>query len=159
MAESVMGSFSFTVLDRTGNLYFIRGDNQLCIYQYTKLGFYLYASTEEILMQAAKQLGLDNYEHEEVMTKGGDILRIDANGQLTWDCFNFDEYGVYGYSYSSHSLYYDNKHDLNYWEGLKSVAGSMGFSSDEIDRYRDLGYPPDVVEELLYSYDREEAIT
>ena len=46
MAEAVEGSFSFTVLDEQENLYFVKGDNPLCIYHYPKIGVYLYASTE-----------------------------------------------------------------------------------------------------------------
>lgn len=37
-------------------LYFIKGDNPMCIYHYEKLGFYIYASTEPILKSALKQL-------------------------------------------------------------------------------------------------------
>ena len=48
MAEEVEGSFCFTVLDRKDNLYFVKGDNPLCLYHYPELGLYLYASTEEI---------------------------------------------------------------------------------------------------------------
>ena len=47
MAEEVEGSFCFTVLDRKDNLYFVKGDNPLCLYHYPELGLYLYASTEE----------------------------------------------------------------------------------------------------------------
>ena len=52
MAEQVEGSFSFTVLDGRDNVYFIKGDNPLCIYHYPEAGLYLYASTEAILLHA-----------------------------------------------------------------------------------------------------------
>ena len=50
MAEQVEGSFSFTVLDEENNWYLVKGDNPMCLYHYPWSGLYLYASTEEILI-------------------------------------------------------------------------------------------------------------
>lgn len=47
MAEKVEGSFVFTVLDNEDSIWFVVGDNPLCLFYYE--GFLLYASTEEIL--------------------------------------------------------------------------------------------------------------
>ena len=58
MAEKVEGSFVFTVLDSEYNLWFVKGDNPLCIYHYPTMGLYLYASTEEILSRAVKRMGV-----------------------------------------------------------------------------------------------------
>ena len=52
MAEQVEGSFTFTVLDERENLYFVKGDNPLCLYYYPRSRVYLYASTEAILNRA-----------------------------------------------------------------------------------------------------------
>ena len=52
MAEQVEGTFTFTVLDKKENLYFVKGDNPLCLYHYPRHGVYLYASTEAILTSA-----------------------------------------------------------------------------------------------------------
>lgn len=83
MAEKVQGSFVFTVLDRRNNLYFVRGDNPLAIFCYK--GFYLYASTAEILTRVERRLGL---RHEaEIKTAEGDILKIDRDGQCTYGSF------------------------------------------------------------------------
>ena len=49
MAEQVEGSFAFTALDKRNDLWFVKGDNPLCIYHFPGLGVYAYASTEEIL--------------------------------------------------------------------------------------------------------------
>ena len=49
MAEKQEGTFAFTVLDSYNNLYFIRGNNSLCIYHFPAQGLYLYAPTREIL--------------------------------------------------------------------------------------------------------------
>ena len=52
MAETVEGSFVFTVLDEQDNLYVVKGDNPFCLLHFPRLGLYLYASTEAILRQA-----------------------------------------------------------------------------------------------------------
>lgn len=57
MAEQVEGSFAFTVWT-TENLYFVKGDNPLCLYHFPRTGVYLYASTEEILKCALTRLRL-----------------------------------------------------------------------------------------------------
>lgn len=49
MAEKVEGTFTFTVLDQDDGLWFVKGDNPICIYCYPGMGLYLYASTEDIL--------------------------------------------------------------------------------------------------------------
>ena len=49
MAESVEGSFTFTILDHMNGLYFVKGENPLCLNYYPRLGLYVYASTKEIL--------------------------------------------------------------------------------------------------------------
>ena len=45
MAEKVEGSFVFTVLDKNDAIWFVVGDNPLCIMFYD--GYLLYASTQE----------------------------------------------------------------------------------------------------------------
>lgn len=69
MAETVEGSFTFTVLDQRENLYFVKGDNPLCLYYYPHCGLYLYASTEAILNRALKRLHLPIGKPERVELK------------------------------------------------------------------------------------------
>lgn len=52
VAEQVEGSFVFTVLDEQNRLYFVKGENPMCIYRYPRTGLILYASTETILKTA-----------------------------------------------------------------------------------------------------------
>ena len=66
MAEKVEGSFVFTVLDKDNSIWFVIGDNPLCIMFYD--GFLIYASTQEILCKTIK--------------KHGCKLIIDAQGEL-----------------------------------------------------------------------------
>ena len=56
MAEKVEGSFVFTVLDKDNSIWFVVGDNPLCIMFYD--GFLIYASTQEILRKTIKKLRL-----------------------------------------------------------------------------------------------------
>jgi len=57
MAEKVEGSFVFTVLDKDDAIWFVVGDNPLCIMFYD--GYLLYASTQEILCKTIKKLKLN----------------------------------------------------------------------------------------------------
>lgn len=91
MAEKVSGSFAFTVLDSGGNLYFVRGQNPLCIYRFPELGFCLYASTREILNMVVSRLGLDEEETREIENRDGDILRIDTDGSESRDRFSIED--------------------------------------------------------------------
>ena len=56
MAEQLEGTFTFSVMDEQENLYFVKGNNPLCLYHYPRYGVYLYASTEAILTRALRRL-------------------------------------------------------------------------------------------------------
>lgn len=86
MAEKINGPFVFTVLDERNNSYFVKGDNPLALYHFAN-GFYVYASTDMILENALKILGLDKLPYEEIESDCGDILKIDSNGVLTRSLF------------------------------------------------------------------------
>ncbi|MEG0542415.1 MAG: hypothetical protein RR528_08810, partial [Angelakisella sp.] len=60
MAEAVEGQFTFTVLDSKNSMYIIKGQNPMAIYHFAK-GFYLYASTEEILQKIVNRLGIAKF--------------------------------------------------------------------------------------------------
>ena len=153
MAEKIQGSFVFTVLDRDDNLYFVRGDNPLAIFDFG--GFYLYASTEEILRRAMRKLRL--HHRETVRTEEGDILKIDRTGQRS-----------FGHFTPSHSFehfwrnprfrmlsWFDEVDEPEAIDGqpalLIQTAKSMGVSEDEVLALLDLGYDPCEIEELLYN--------
>lgn len=84
-AEKIEGSFTFTVMDQNNNLYFVKGDNPLCIYQFN--GFYLYASTEEILKRTFRALRLSKRQHQQ--------LEISCGEWLCNDTRNFRDIGIY----------------------------------------------------------------
>lgn len=141
MAEKVQGSFVFTILDRKDNLYFVRGDNPLSIFCYD--GFYLYASTAEILRRAEWRLGL---RHEGTIdTSEVDILTIDKDGNCS-----------YGGFVPQHTF-------RHWWRGflwdepvvtanddLFDAAKSFGVTEDEVQTLLDYGCDPLEIEDLLY---------
>ena len=80
MAESVEGSFVFTVLDNRNNLYIVRGNNPFCLYYFPAIN--VYASTEEILKKALSKTHLRKLRHNQIQNVCGDILRIDVCGNI-----------------------------------------------------------------------------
>lgn len=159
MAGAVEGSFVFTVLDRADNLYFVRGDNPLCLLRFPRLGLCLYASTETILRQAIARTWLRGERTEHIPTDCGDILRIDRGGDIQRSRFvpprtNFCGWGGWRACLPSRSA----PAEARYLEQLKGVASSMGYAPEQIDRLLGEGWSADEIEDALYSYDylREE---
>ena len=74
--KQVEGSFVFTVLDKDNSIWFVVGDNPLCVMFYD--GFLIYASTQEILCKTIKKLKL-NAPSDILEPKEGEILKIDRS--------------------------------------------------------------------------------
>ena len=154
MAEKVLGSFVFTILDDKNNMYFVKGDNPLALYHYENYGFYVYASTKEILDIALTKLGLLTLPHTEIRPTCGDVIKINSKGELT--CTQFDITNLTAWDYRCYM-------SRRYWRGddieeqetseiseLKAFATSIGILEDDIDMLLDYGYDPATIEELLY---------
>lgn len=155
MAEQVEGSFAFTVMDTQNNLYFVKGDNPLCIYHYPKTGMYLYASTEEILQKALDALHLPLEKPEKINVSCGDLLKIDRNGNITRDSFCNDHMKASYYnSYATHPWSwrcgYDIYYGTSYIEELKSVAGAFGYCADDVEHLLEEGFTPEELEDYFY---------
>ena len=58
----------FTVLDRDDSIWFVVGDNPLCVMLYD--GFLIYASTQEILCKAHEKAAAES-AHRHSRTAGG----------------------------------------------------------------------------------------
>lgn len=153
MAEQVEGSFTFTVLDERENLYFVKGDNPLCLYRFRN-GVYLYASTEAILNRALCQLRLPWGKPQRAELKCGEILKLTpAGGQ---ERSRFDASTLLS-PWGNVSLWPQRRYrtdkatvEQDYLEELKSVAAWYGFSSESIDRLLESGLSTDEIEEFLY---------
>jgi len=153
MAEAVKGSFSFSVLDTSDNLWLVKGDSPLHIIHLPELKMYVYASTEEILWKAL--VGTDMFAQlkkgsfEIVKIYSGDILKIQPNGNITTYDFNYDSYRDY--------FFRDWWEYNDYWSGtgsyiddLKSVAAFEGINPNEIDTLVENGFSQDEIEEYIY---------
>lgn len=144
MAEQVRGSFTFTVLDDADSLYFVKGDNPLCLWHFKSLGLYLYASTEEILGRALQRLGMQRLRHKTVTLRNGDILQISKDGQPTWG--KFQNTGWHR-SYWRPYCFGDNWTHLDM---LKSMSALFGYGPEDIDDLHRQGLTSDEIEEYLY---------
>lgn len=155
MAEELEGSFTITALTERDELYFVKGNNPMCIYHYPDAQIYVYASTEEILKKAMVQAKLRLGKAEKINLSSGEILRIDAKGKISRSYFDdsrlytsfsfpwsrWDSYEAVNRPYADHS---------NYLEDLKSVAVFHGLYPEAIDALIEDGMDPMEIEELLY---------
>nr|WP_302667059.1 class II glutamine amidotransferase [uncultured Agathobaculum sp.] len=146
MAEQVEGSFVFTVLDSEDAIWFVVGDNPLCLFHYD--GFVLYASTQDILVKATKRLRLGKPKSVQ-QPEEGEILRIDKHGCQTTDSYmprttypHWWRYSpCYGYPWDEDGRLHDE---------LIAADKAMGVSEAEVQALLDYGCDPDEIEELLY---------
>ena len=150
-AEAVDGSFSFTVLSERDDLYLIKGDNPLTIVHFPKVGVYVYASTAEILNKALARCGNWLGRGEKVDIEMGDIVRIDGNGHITRGVFDASKFYRSSWGYWDTPLYPRLPHsEEEHLALLKSVAKTLGFTGEMVDRLLDQGFTIDDVENLLY---------
>lgn len=156
MAEQVEGSFTFTVLDRSNNLYIVKGDSPMCLYWFPEYGVYLYDSTEEILNKALQRSGLSLGTPTRISLSCGEILQISSSGEISRG--EFDNPYLY---YSHWSPYYwsdkcssTRQKFQPYLDGylnmIKSIAMAFGYFPEDIDQLCDLGFTPEEIEEYLY---------
>ena len=156
MAEKLEGSYTFTVLSDKDELYFIKGDNPMCLYHYPEKGLYVYASTEEILRTALLRLPFSLGTPERVDLACGDILQIDKYGNQDRSNFDtsklfrrmYEPWMEFGFHSSVGSVSTGVK--SSYLDDLKSIAMYYGFYPEEIDKLIADGFTTDDIEEMLY---------
>ena len=163
MAETVEGSFTFTLLDMENSLYFVKGSSPMCIYHFPKTRFYLYASTEQILWAAVQKLKLSKLPHETVSIQCGDILKIDSRGNIStaafkatdlYSCFpGFTRSFCYPPYHSCEPHGNPKAQEEDYLEELREYAGYYGYSPDYIDFLYSRGYTCEDIEEIFYGED------
>jgi len=147
MAETVEGSFTFSLLDENNSLFFVKGSNPLCLLHFESIGLYVYASTEDILKNALKRVGLHVFASERIDVEEGDIIKIDRNGNITRSEFEPKIYrSKYGAWYGLDDSYYSsNLHE----EMLLAYCGCYGVDSEDVEFLLEYGYTCDEVEDLM----------
>ena len=156
MAEKLEGSYTFTVLSDQDELYFIKGDNPMCLYHYPERGLYVYASTEEILRIALRRLPFSLGTPVRVELTCGDILRIDKQGCQDRSSFDtgklfrriYEPWMDFGFRSSVSSVSAGGK--SSYLDDLKAIAMYYGLYPEDIDSLISDGMDPMEIEEMLY---------
>lgn len=152
MAETVQGNFTFTVLDEENSLYIIKGSNPMYLLHFEMLGLYVYASTESIMKNALKKVGMYNFPRTKIETAHGDIIRINSNGIITRSEFENREDFRYAswlrYSYDDFEEDYYNQHE----QLLLEMCGCYGIDEDDVIMLLDYGYSADEIEDMLCDY-------
>jgi glucosamine 6-phosphate synthetase-like amidotransferase/phosphosugar isomerase protein len=126
MAEQVRGYFTFTVLDKADNLFFVKGESPLYLAHFPTLGLYIYTSTKEIFKEAMRQLRFRLPKFDVIDVKEGEIVKIAADGNITRDKYtvqdDFFDYrwnGYFGYGWG--------------WSGSASDCRSAAAADDDED--------------------------
>ena len=151
MAESVEGSFTFTILDHMNGLYFVKGENPLCLNYYPRLGLYVYASTKEILNGGLAHTLLKRETAEEVPVCTEEMLYLSADGTIARDAFTlpWNWYGPW-------SGWFPKKGNTSatirdpWLQELRDMAGVFGYRPEDIDEMAAHGMSTDEIEEALY---------
>ena len=152
MAETVQGSFVFTILRDDNTLFLVKGDNPITLIHFPEYGLYIYASTTAILnaaMKAVKFSGVCN----EVMVNDGDIIRIDSDGKLSVTTF---EQKIQQYSLRHWYSWYDYDFDVkneDYANDLLLICGCYGVDREDVELLLEFGYTVDEIEEMLMDTD------
>lgn len=148
MAEQVHGSFTFSILDQNNNLYLVKGSNPLCLLHFESLGLFVYASTESIMKNALKRVGLHKFASERIETDEGDIVKIDKNGNITRSQFkpapSYTHFSRCKWWYGDYEDYYST-----YEQTLVEMAHCFGVDEDDVILLLDYGYTADEVADLM----------
>ncbi len=150
MAETVQGNFTFTVLDEDNSLYIIKGSNPMCLLHFEMLGLYVYASTESIMKNALKKVGLHKFPYTKIEIIHGDIIKIDNNGIISRSEFENKE----DFRYTSFMRYYDWEDDYynQHEQLLLDMCNCYGVDEEDIIMLLDYGYTADEIEDMLCDY-------
>ena len=146
MAETVEGNFTFTILDNENSLYIVKGSNPMCLLHFETLGIYIYASTESIMKNALKKVGLHKFAYERVETDEGDILRINKHGTIERAEF---EPKLYRSKYAAWYDYGDSSYYNIHEEILLAYCSMYGVDSSDVELLLEYGYTCDEIEEML----------
>jgi hypothetical protein len=145
MAETVQGSFVFTILRNDGTLFLVKGNNPLTLYHSPTLGLYVYASTKSILDNALQLAGL-HCEFCEIKVSEGEILKISPNGAVHRVAFETMENYNSFWNWSSYDDWFE---PCEPDELLLEYCKMFGVTEDEVEILLENGYDPDEIAALL----------
>lgn len=147
MAESVHGTFCFTLLDSNNEMYLVKGSNPLELYDCG--GYYIYASTNEILQRVFALLKMKCKKHIEL--KAETITLIHSDGSIEARNFSmYDDMEKYRFDSNYHFGFPDMGDDDNQLEQLMEYASFFGIDEEDIIMLYDHGFDEAEIEELLY---------
>ena len=154
-AEKVRGYFTFTILDRMNDLYFIKGESPLYLIHFQSLGLYVYSSTKEIMSAAFKQMSVRFPKYEVIEVIEGELLRISPDGKISRDRYTVQpDYTIYNsHWFSSYLCGWDQPEkgscsDEDYLM-LIELCGYYGADPETIRYLREMGYSYDEIEDML----------
>ena len=157
-AEQVRGYFTFTLLDTTNNLYFVKGESPLYLVHFPSLGLYIYSSTKEIMAAAFNQIPARFPKYKVIDVKEGELIRIAPDGKITRDHYTVqDDYCIYNNRwYGLGSSFYNwekalptSCSDDSDYLILIELCGYYGADPETIRYLRDMGYSYDEIEAFL----------
>ncbi len=157
-AEKVRGYFTFTLLDRHNNLYFVKGESPLYLIHFPSLGLYIYSSTKEIMAAAFKQIPVRFPQHEVIGVNEGELLRIAPDSTITRDRYTVHEdyllYSSHWYGLGSGLFDWTKQlptscSDDDDYMILIELSGYYGVDSEDIRYMRGMGYGYDEIEAFL----------
>ena len=153
-AESVEGYFTFALLDRSDNLYFVKGESPLYLIHFTDLGLFVYSSTAEIMREALSHSPLRAYQYDVIPVTEGELLRIDCDGNIVRSSFTPKEDAFFP-RWSPRPMYglnwFDDlkdKNDTSYLDILH-LCGYYGVDPETIQELREMGFSYDEIEAYL----------
>ena len=152
MTETVQGNFTFTALDEDNSLYIIKGSNPMFLLHFEALGLYVYASTESIMKNTLKKVGMKNIPYIKIETVHGDIIKIDSNGFLSRSEFEDTDYRFtpwLRYSYDDFEDDYYTQHE----QLLLDICNCYGIDEEDVMMLLDYGYSADEIEDMLMDCD------
>ena len=156
VAEELEGSFTLSMLDNANNVYFIKGNNPLCLYYWRERNLYIYASTEEILKSALARIPYNFGIAESIEINEGDMMKISPSGAREVSQFslhNLYAYGYYGYPYRRYLDEGDiseKQNERSYTDALKSMAHTFGYTAEDVDTLLSDGFTLEDIEDFFY---------
>ena len=173
MAEDVRGNFTFTVLDETNTLWFVKGNSPLNLIYFPELNLYVYTSTSSIMATVLKHTPLRSLHYEVIEAEEGDILRITPDGKLARDHFRvpfvmlsrfnsrlkYSLDDIAGWDYEEEDDFdIEEEEEFNIMDDedyayLIDLCSYFNVTKNTVLRLLHLGYTYDEIEDYLYSSD------